>query len=158
MSAFAAMFLLGLGILGAGLLIRRRDPEIASGMIVVGSVLPLVGGAPFLIPIAVRAASELMSQPALLAMLFVGAALALFGWRRRVTDSHVVCNSCDYDLEGLDPLPSSCPECGVSLVAAGATRIGNGYRRMGFVYAGLSACAAVLGVCVQFLRNSILCR
>jgi hypothetical protein len=72
-----------------------------------------------------------------------GVTLAWLGVRGRRVDDHPVCRGCRFDLVGLYPAASSCPECGRGL-GRRAVRAGNRRRRYGLV--GVGATLIVLGV------------
>src|SRR5688500_12979417 len=73
--------------------------------------------------------------PALL--LVAAAALLRVGLRGRRVDDHPVCRKCGFDLFGLPPEASNCPECGALLREGKAVRVGNRQRRGGMLAAGL---------------------
>lgn len=84
------------------------------------------------------------------AALLVGVGLLLAGWRGRRINDHPMCGRCRFDLVGIHPGGSRCPECGAVLSGEGARRraVRNGLRRRRWlvVLAGLAfALASVSG-------------
>jgi hypothetical protein len=97
-----------------------------------------------------------------IAILTCGA-LLLLGLRGRRVDDHPVCRRCRFDLTGVYPQVASCPECGSSLAASSAVRLGNRCRNRPAIILGssllvmLSAAGglATWGVATAFDWNTI---
>lgn len=78
-----------------------------------------------------------MTTIILLAATIVGIVLLVLGLRGRRVDDHPVCRDCGFDLSGVYPASSTCPECGAGLRRPRGVRIGN--RRRRWVLAGVGA-------------------
>lgn len=88
-----------------------------------------------------------------LALLGIGAAsvallgavgLLVIGLRGRRIDDHPVCRRCRFDLVGVYPGATTCPECGSGLVGERAVRIGQRRRRGGMIACGGSMLLVLL--------------
>jgi len=69
--------------------------------------------------------------------LLVGLGVALAGWRGRRVNDHPLCRWCRFDLEGVYPGATLCPECGAGLNRARAIRRGARRRVWGAVALGV---------------------
>jgi hypothetical protein len=87
--------------------------------------------------------------------------LLIFGFRGKTVDQHPVCRGCRFDLEGLYPKITTCPECGAKLggmdedhgtARENGVRIGNRERRRGVI--ALGAVLLVLAVGVSVVATS----
>jgi len=66
-----------------------------------------------------------------------GVVLLVRGLRGHRVGDHPVCARCGYDLFGLTPETTTCPECGADRMRPGAVRIGRRQRRRGSIIAGV---------------------
>jgi hypothetical protein len=70
--------------------------------------------------------------------------MCITGVRGRMLDSHPYCKSCGFDLIGHCPRPDTCIECGATLRAVGAVRVGRRTYMPQRIVIGLM----LLGICV----------
>lgn len=79
---------------------------------------------------------------AMLAMLVLGVAMLVRGWRGRKVGSDPHCKRCGFNLIGLPPDSTRCSECGADVGERGAIVHGHRTRRVGMMIAG--ACVALI--------------
>ncbi len=79
-----------------------------------------------------------------IAALAMGLVLVVIGWRGRRVDEHPVCRKCRFDLEGVYPSRTTCPECGRDIEPKGRVRFGNRRKRRGVVALGGGLVVAAL--------------
>ncbi len=75
-----------------------------------------------------------------------GALLLYRGLRGRRTDDHPLCRRCGFDLTGLPGGHPACPECGATLAAPQAVRVGHRARRPAPLAAGLALLLLTVGL------------
>jgi len=84
-------------------------------------------------------------------VLILALGMVVAGWRGRRVDDHPICRKCRFDLHGIHPGSSLCPECGHSLSATRAIRRGNRRKRKRMIIFGSGVamlCLAWLGLAV----------
>jgi hypothetical protein len=70
-------------------------------------------------------------------LLAAGLALLLLGLRGRRINDHPICRGCGFDLVGVLPAGSTCPECGAGIKSSRWVRIGARKKRVTWMLAGL---------------------
>lgn len=70
-------------------------------------------------------------------LLAAGLALLILGLRGRRINDHPICRGCGFDLVGVLPTGTTCPECGAGIKSSRWVRIGARKKRVTWVLAGL---------------------
>ena len=78
--------------------------------------------------------------------LVCGLVLLVFGWRGRRINDHPICRQCRFDLAGIFPAVTTCPECGTDLAPDKAVCRGARRKRRGPLLIGLVLLLASAGV------------
>jgi hypothetical protein len=77
--------------------------------------------------------------------LLIGLTLIAMGLRGRRINDHPICRGCGFDLIGVVPAISVCPECGRDATGSGAIRHGQRRRRPGLIVLGFAIVALSAG-------------
>jgi hypothetical protein len=77
--------------------------------------------------------------------LLIGLTLIALGLRGRRINDHPICRGCGFDLIGVVPAISVCPECGRDATGSGAIRHGQRRRRPGLIVLGFTIVALAAG-------------
>ncbi len=84
--------------------------------------------------------------------LLIGVTLIALGLRGRRINDHPICRGCGFDLVGVVPAKSVCPECGRDATGPGAIRQGQRRRRPGLIVLGVAIVA--LSASSSLIRTS----